>query len=184
MNKPFEPKGDRPLWEEVYDLAKDAAPGTVLDFDALSQALGYDVSAQGASRTPILRASDRLLESENKVLHSVRGVGYRVAEPSEQEGLARGRQKRARKQIAKGVALVVNVDRNALTVEQRASVDALCQVLTAQNAMLRRHERRIATTERTIQQVDDRVTAMEALLWRHGIDVPPPNVTIEGEIVE
>lgn len=183
MNKPFEPKGDRPQWESVYDLAKNAKPSTVLTFAELSEVLGYDVSAQGASRTPILRASERLLESENKVLHSVRGVGYRVAEPSEQEGLARGRQKRARKQIAKGVALVVNVDRNALTAEQRNSVDALCQVLTAQNAMLRRHDRRIGSVERTIREVDDRVSAMEALLRRHGIPVPE-NVTIDGEIVE
>ena len=182
MTRPFQPKGDRALWEEVFLLAQDAEPGTVLTFDDLSAVLGYDVSAQGSSRTPILRASDRLLESRNKVLTSVRGVGYRVVEPSEQEGLARGRQRRARRQIAKGVSLVVNVDRNALTIEQRASVDALCQVLTAQNAMLRRHDRRIGTVERTVQEVDSRVTVMEALLRRHGIDLPQGR-TIEGEIV-
>ena len=133
-------------------------------------------------RTSIWQLRETLLTKHKLILRPVAGVGYRVVEPSEQEGLARGRQRRARRQIAKGVSLVVNVDRNALTIEQRASVDALCQVLTAQNAMLRRHDRRIGTVERTVQEVDSRVTVMEALLRRHGIDLPQGQ-TVEGEIV-
>lgn len=174
----FEPKNDMPLWEMMYNLAERYEPGQLIPYSVISETLGYDITLPGASRAPIYKASQRLLTSKCRTLKAKPREGYRVAEASEHENLARDRQGRARRQISKGVSIAANVDKNALTPAQRTSIDALCQVLSAQNAMLRRHDARIGDVEKSMRVVDDRVTVMEQLLRRNGI--PVPNTTVIG----
>jgi hypothetical protein len=179
----FKPKGDKPMWAKVLDLVEDLPSGTIVKFAELEAVLGYDPSQPGAARHPIRKAADYLLESKSRTLRAERGIGYRVAEATEHEGMARGRQRSARRQVSKAVALTLHVDRNALTEAQRTSIDALGQVLSAQNAMLRRHDVRITDVEIDVRQVDDRVAALEALLKRNGLAIPAAE-TIVAEVVE
>jgi hypothetical protein len=180
MSNPFEPKNAIPQWEAVFNLAEPRKAGDIISYGELSEVLGYDVTLPGATRSPIYKASERLLSLKNRTLRVVPRTGYRIAEAKEHEGLARGRQRRARRQITKGVALAKFVDWGALTKEQQVSLDKLGMVLAAQNAMLRRHDARIGDVETSVRSVDDRVTVMEALLRRHGIPVPE-RTTVEGE---
>lgn len=176
----FTPKGDAPLWQAVYDHAANLNPGDLIGYDMLTVLLGYDPSSPGASRGPIHTAARRLLTDHDRTLVSVRGKGYKVALASEHEGLARAGQRSARRSLKRSHEVAVHVDRNALTVEQQSSLDALAHVLAAQNAMLKRHGNRIAVVETTTTTHDARLDVLEATLRKHGIDVPQPR-TVEGE---
>lgn len=184
----FQPKGDKAQWEKIFDLVVDLPPGTVVTFAQLRKVLGYDISQVGRSRGPVHKASEHLLAEKKRALMPERGKGYRVAKASEHEGLARKEQRSARKKVASAVALTVNVDRNELTDEQRASIDAFAQVVAAQAVMLSRQsirighaEKRIGHTEERIGQVDSRVGVLEALLRHHGVNVPVDPETIDAD---
>lgn len=180
---PFTPRGERPLWREVYDHAMTLDTNDVIDWQCLKDLIGYDPSLPGSSRTPILTASRRLLREHSRLLVSVRGKGYRIAEAAEQEGYARGDQRSARRKLTNAHAKAVHVNKNDLTETQRASIDALAHVLAAQNAMLKRHDVRLTTVEETAKVQDARLDVLEATLRRHGIDVPD-RTPIPGEVVE
>lgn len=176
----FEPKDDKALWRKVYDIAVEMEPGELLGWDQLEQILGYDpgVPGMGAGRTPIYTASRRMLKEHSKTLISVRGKGYRVAYAHEQEGMARSKQRVARRQIRHGMDLAVHVDVRQLTPSQRRSIEAVAHVLAAQNAMLARHEERISDVEQIQERTDDRVAALEAALRQFGIPIPRSEVVI------
>jgi hypothetical protein len=170
------------MWRAVYDHALLLEPGDIIDWAALEKLLDYDPSAPGASRSPILTASRRLLTDHSRCLVSVRGVGYKVAKAEEQEGIGRSYQRGARRKLRKAVDVTTFVDRNALDETQRKSLDALAHVLAAQNAMLKRHDTRITTVETATQKQDARLDVLEATLRKHGIDVPQQQ-TINGEVL-
>jgi len=176
MTTPFTAKGDQPLWQAVYDHAVLLAAGDMISYATLADLLGYDPSEPGRSRSPIYAASRRLLTEHDRTLVAVKGKGYRIAYAHEHEGIARGKQRGARRRIRSAVAISTHVDVRQLTPTQRRSLEAVAHVLAAQNAMLSRHDARIGAAEKDIRRVDDRIAALEATLTRHGIEVP-------GEIV-
>ena len=176
----FTPKGEQPLWQAVYDHAMTLEPGELIGWDRLTVILGYDPQPAGASRTPILTASKRLLTDHGRTLVSVRGKGYRVAHAKEHEGIGRGFQRSAQRKLRRGVEVTTCVDRNALTESQRSSLDALAHVLASQNAMLKRHDARIGVVETVTQDQDARLDVLEATLRKHGIEVPKQR-TVQAE---
>jgi hypothetical protein len=180
----FQPKDGKAQWEKVFDLVRDLPPGTVVTFKQLSQVLGYDISQAGRSRGPVHKASEYLLAEKKRALVPDRGKGYRVALASEHLGLARKEQASARRKVDSAVALTVNVDRNQLTLEQRAAVDAFAHVVAAQAVMLSRQNVRIDRAEQRIEKVDDRVTVLEALLRHHGVNVPKDPGVVDVEDVD
>ena len=179
----FKPKGDVAMWRAVHDHAAALSPGDLIPYATLSDLLGYDLTVPGASRTPIQVAGRRLLDSHERTLIAVRGVGYRVALASEHEGLARGGQRSARRKLARAHTVAVRVDRNQLTTEQQSSLDAFAHVLAQQNAMLKRNERRVAAVETSVREHDERIEVLEATLRRHGIAAPKVE-TIAGEAAD
>lgn len=178
----FTPKGDAPLWQAIYDEAVLLEPGDVIGFDRLAVLLGYDPQPAGASRTPIHTASRRLLKDHDRTLLSVRGKGYKVAHASEHEGIARQKQRSGRRQIRRAHTVATHVDRNALTVDQRTSLDAFAHILAQQNSMLKRHDKRLTAVESSSTTHDARLDVLEQVLRTHGIEVPKSQ-TVEGETV-
>ena len=55
----FRPKGDKPMWEKVFDLVVDMPSGTVVKFSELEAVLGYDPARPGAE-FPRVRGAGRL----------------------------------------------------------------------------------------------------------------------------
>jgi hypothetical protein len=168
----FIPKGEKPLWQLVYDHAVRLTPGDLITWADFEQLLGYDPSVAGASRGPIHTASRRLLRDHDRTLTSVRKRGYRVAFANEHEPIARSGQRSATKKLRRSADVAVHVDRNALTPKEASSLDSLAHVLTAQAAMLKRQERRITGVEADVQRQDDRLDVLEATLRKHGIEIP------------
>src|SRR5882672_3658530 len=76
--EPFKPSGEQPKWRPIYDLALTRAPDDLITYDELEQALGYDVTSPGASRSPIYAASKRLLNEHDRALVADPTKGYRI----------------------------------------------------------------------------------------------------------
>jgi hypothetical protein len=178
--KLFQPKGDLPMWRLVYDACKDKPAGTLIPHADLSDMLGYDITAPGASRTPITVAAKKMLREYDRTLRAERGQGYRVARAEEHLGLAKSSHRSARRKLNRAVDLTSHVDRSQLTERGIKAIDELGHVMRLQAAMLSRHDQRITTVEKTVDRVDDRVLALEQAIRKLGGTIPSLTV-VEGE---
>lgn len=173
----FEPAGAEARWRSVYTLAKGKPVGTILTYGQLDEATGSDIRAQ---RDPVTKAARMLERDQRRTLVVVRNQGYRIAAADEHEGLARKRNRRARKQIATGRSILQGTRREELTPDAAKRIDALALTYSAHEDMLRRLERRAQRQEEGLQDVrrrtsataadhDERLSRLEALMRRAGI---------------
>lgn len=177
MRKPFQPIGDEAMWRPVYDWDKAATAGTIITYDDLAALVGHDVKAD---RYPIREAMRHLEQDAHKTLAVVRRIGYRVAEPAEHITLARQHQKRARRQTKRALGRTGSVDRSALTVDERARIDALELNLQRQSAFLGRLADRVERVEMdqtgavvVSEHHEKRIAALESSLAKFNGDVNP-----------
>lgn len=175
---PFKAKGDVPKWQMVYNVLALAKPGDIITYDDLDAALEEDFRS---NRHPLGRAVKELLEHDSRTVEVVRGEGYRIVEAREHERLARGRQKRARRQLSAGLRTARGTDRSSLTVDELMRLDRLEANIADQMEAMRRHESRIAKLEEVAksgakqkssddEQRDQRVERLYEALARAGID--------------
>jgi hypothetical protein len=102
---------------------KDHEPGDIFTYAEIGAALeaGTDKTYPVPRvRAAVVSASPRLLKEQQRALHNVKLVGYRLAFAKEHSGLARQRQRRADVQLKRGLQLLKNVrldemDENART---------------------------------------------------------------------
>ena len=168
----FEPKGEKPEWEMLYDFLKQVGKGEVVEYQQLSNALGRDLLK---SRTPIYKAMQRLEAQDNRSLANVPGVGYRITTAQEHEGLARSHHLRSRRQLKKSHSKIKSADRTELSREERQRFDALEMAVKQQADMLRRLESRVTRVEerQEVQQdaTSEKLDKLTEALKRHGIEV-------------
>lgn len=170
----FDMKGDRPMWQVVYDKLVTLDVGDVIK-DAELSALLPDAS-EGSVRSAFHRALRELETTHPRTLDRVRLIGYRVVEAREHERLARGQHKRARRRIGAALRKAHSADRTKLTREERRRLDAVEDQLGRQQEMIRRLdtrtkaiEERTAVNEKDTARQTDRIDALVDLLRRHGI---------------
>ena len=116
----------------VIDLVAGQPPGKLFEFKDLITALGKgsDRTYQVAdARQIVLQANSRLLKEHKRVLHSVRGVGYRIAEAEKHNPLALDRKKRSEAQLKKGIELLRNVKWDELGEQARIAHEGTLLVL-------------------------------------------------------
>lgn len=173
----FETKGTRAEWVLVYEALTKLGVGDTLPFEDLDALLGRDFRND---RNPIYRATKELEVNDKRTVDSVRGVGYRIVEAREHEGLARRHHKRSRRQLTKAVAKAASADRAALTVEERKRIDGMELSLRQHAQMIRRlserdeqREQQIKTLRRDtnadVAALSERVDRLTDLLERHGV---------------
>ncbi len=174
----FETKNNVAEWRIVYDALAKLGVGDTLDFDQLDELLGRDFRDD---RGPIYRAMKELEANDKRTVDSVRGVGYRVVEAREHEGLARRHHKRSRRQLGKAVAKAASADRSAMTAEERKRIDGMEMSLRQHAQMIRRlserdeqREQQIKTLRRDttadVAALSERVDRLTDLLERHGVE--------------
>lgn len=179
--KPFEPKGDLPEWQLIYQRVSTLDEGTVLTYDDLDEVLGRDFRGD---RSPIYRCIGELEKVDHRTLAVVRGSGYRIAAANEHERLAVGHHRRSRKQMRKAVSKAASADRSKLTPEERKRIDGLEMSLRQHADMIRRLEARDEQrqaeikalrrdTSADVAEISERVDRLTALLERHGVTTPP-----------
>lgn len=171
--RPFEPKGDVAEWRLAYRAIEGLRVGDTITHAELDEALGRPFVDD---RGPIYRAVRELEDEQKRTMTVVRGRGYRVVEAREHEGLARGHQKRSRRQLAKGLRKLRSVNRSKLTAEERDRFDAIETRMARVESMVRTlHKRQVVTEARTAkveQATDDtaaQVARLEEQLRRKGL---------------
>ncbi len=112
MGENFLPKGAEPEWKMIYSVLIGMQVGQVLDYGMLDAVLGRSFLE---SRTPIYRARRELFATHQRMLANMSGVGYRVIEPEEHEGVARDHIRRGHRQIATAKRIVVDTPRQGLS---------------------------------------------------------------------
>lgn len=182
--EPFEPVGSEAQWRMVYKAISALGVNDVITYEQLGEALGRDFLED---RAPIYRAMQELEREDKRTLTNVRNVGYRVAEPGEHEGLAKGHVRRSRRQLNKAKGRVDSADRNGLDAETRRRLDDmgvhLAQVgraVTKLNRKVSEHDEALKdvrekakadrrTVKADVAVLDDRVARLEAMLEKHGM---------------
>ena len=182
MIKLFEPVGERPQWQIVYDRIVTMEIGDTISHDELRELLP---NAPRSSRDGALMKAIRQIEDDRKrTLSNVRGVGYRMAAAAEHEGLARSKHKRAKRQLAGAQRKARSADRTLLSPEERRRINAIEDHLGQQQQMIRRLDARVERTEQGLREVRrtqkqesaevvERLDKLTELLQRHGISDEP-----------
>lgn len=148
----------------VIDLVRGAEAGRVFTFaefkDALAEGTGREYAAQDVHGA-VGSALQRLLHEQQRTLHSVRGVGYRLAEAKDHSRLALDRKRRSDVQLRRGYQTLTNVRWDELDPEARKAHEGTLMLVGALYQHQRYAERRAAATEAAIEKVTQRIEALE-----------------------
>jgi hypothetical protein len=110
----------------LYDFLCELPHGTTVTYDDLDKVLGRDCRKQ---RSPILRAAAMLEKDAKRTLVCERGVGYRIAHPSEHADLAVGRVRKSRRVLNGAARVAAAADRRQLTDAENARLDQMTVLL-------------------------------------------------------
>jgi biotin operon repressor len=170
---PFVPKGDAAEWRAIYGYLVTLAPDTVVTIKKIEELLGRDL---GQNRSPVYRAIKELERNHSRTLATVRGTGYRVAQPQEHLGLSLSHSSRARRNLKRGYERSTSADRAMLEPVMAARLEAyeattsrLIQFLGHMARTIDQQAHRIGEVEQASAQTNERVDAVERALKRHGL---------------
>ena len=123
----------------VIETVAEGDPGTVFDHDVLIAALQKN-TARAISRSTVCAAvqaaNRRLLKEYQRTLHSIRGVGYRLAAASDHTRLAQGRRRRADRQLAVGLATLQHVRWDEMDENARKAHEGQLMVMASLHQMV------------------------------------------------
>lgn len=167
----FQPMGDMSESDRVVLLMVDTPVGGVITYEDLDRVLGRPFREV---RVPFYTALERFHRehSERGTFRNVPNVGYeRVVDFEATTSIAKGRRKRARKQLRKSRAVLGSTDRSGMTMEERQELNGLIERtgrLEREFAIHRRHvdevRERAATTERRQDATEKTVDEMRQLI--------------------
>lgn len=184
MQEPFEVRGDLPEWKMIYDRLKTLKIDEMVTYEDLYLVLGRVFQED---RSPLYRAVKELEHHDSRTLVNVRGQGYRVAHPSEHEGLAKGHVRKSHRQLTKARSRADSADRSGLDPETRKRLEALSVHLGAVHRMVVKLNRKTSEQDEALMKVrrqvqrdrresqedlaalSDRLDQVHSLLERHGI---------------
>lgn len=174
----FEIKGDRAMWRILYeDKLRDMEIGEVVCYEELEGLLPH--AAEGSWRSAFTRAMKEMEIHHRRTFANVRGVGYKMVEAQEHEGLAHMHRRRSYRQLKRGVQRVASADRSRLNTEEIQRFERLEINFSRQEQMIRRLNERTTANEKAIQdarrqssaevaEVQGRVERLEQLLRERG----------------
>lgn len=174
----FEVTGRESQWKTIYRELSRLAVGTTVSLKELQDLIPH--AAPNSVRPAFYRAVKEVELRDQRTFVSVRGVGWRVAEAKEHEGLAKRQRKFARRRVDAGLRIAAAADRSLLTAVERQSLDRLQQHMMTQQSMLRRlavreEERLIPAAQLTVAEstlpaeVHGEVQKLMQLLNKHGM---------------
>lgn len=136
MSNLFTPKGAVAQWRTVYEHLITLSVGDVITHEQLAGLIPE--AAESSIRQAFYRAVKELEDENSRTFASVRGVGYRMAEAREHEGLAQNHHRRSRRQLGRARRKLISADRSRLTADEKSRFTALEVHVSQQQAMLRR----------------------------------------------
>jgi hypothetical protein len=160
---PVEPTRRRARWRVIYeDLMRGQPENHVITYEEMASALGLDPIADrpviiGAAR----RAIAELEESDNRSAVSVRGVGYRMAEPGEHLKIGRARKQRSEVALRGARRAVVNVDLSRVPEHERPALLGLARLVEAQLDFNDRAQKRMDRLDDLLAEHEERLSRLE-----------------------
>lgn len=148
-NHRFKPKGYVPEWQRVYTRLLALEIGETVTYEELTRVLRRPFED---GRSPFYTAMRKLQKEKQRTLRNVKGVGYEVVQPREHLGLARSHIRRSHRQLGRASERL-EVDRSALTRDERQKVDDLAQHLAKTHGEVLRLNRRASDNERALEEV-------------------------------
>jgi hypothetical protein len=143
-------KSDRTVLLELFFSGK---AGQVYTFDEIGAALSKDstrVFNTAAVRSAVGASYRALLKEQSRAIHSVRGVGYRLAEASDHNRLAVIRKTRADKQFATGMLTLQQVRWDEMPTDARHAHEGTLMLYSALHQQQRAMESRLSRVENAI----------------------------------
>lgn len=146
----------RAEWRVIYDHAVGLPYGSSLTFEQIASMLGTD------DRDRAYRAvarCNRQFTHENKprVLGGVRGMGYRVLQPSEYTPMAMGYQKRARRSLTTAVDIMRAAPLEDMNPSQREWHHKIAMVLMDNEMRLKSQEQWQKEAEARLEELEQRM---------------------------
>lgn len=175
----FEPIGEKPRWELVYEELQTLDVGDVLTYERLYELC--DSKSKEAVRPPYYKAVNRWGAERKRAMRPLPTVGYVVVDAAEHEPIARGHHRSARRKLARSRKTLANADRSRLSSEDRErfdrmevhlsrQADAIRRLDTKVDAAISESRRQHAVTAEKMEDTTKRVAQLEDTLRRHGID--------------
>lgn len=150
----FKPRGDRPLWEVVYELLVATPVGGVVTYQQMAKALRMNTETDRHRMQMVMRqAAQRHEKADKRAVDAVPNVGYRIVEAPEHLVLARRHQRRSSKSLQRGYSKSVNVDLSALDPQARHAFEIVAQAFSMQMDFNRRIDVRQKRLEQEVQQI-------------------------------
>lgn len=149
----------------LLDYFKNGMPGRVYTHAELADVLSAGTSRRYAVRdvrAVVAGLYTRLLKEQQRAIHSVRGLGYRLAYAKDQSGLALTRKRRSDVQLKKGLETLQHVAWHELDPDARKAHEGTLMVVGALWANQQALERRQSDVERAISNLTQRVEEMSA----------------------
>lgn len=140
--------------EVVIDLVKMGAPGEVYTYQQIADALSVGTDhAYGVSevRTIVAGCYARLLKEQQRALHNVRRVGYRLAHANDHNRLALVRTKKADVQMRRGFETLTHVRWDEMDAEHRKVHEGTLLVVGALYQQQQAMDRRLSAVEAAIR---------------------------------
>lgn len=161
-------KDGRSNSQVLLDTVKNGAPGQVYTYADLATALGAGCNRVYSERdvqTVATQAYPRLLKEQERALHNVRNVGYRLAPAAYHLTLASNRNEKADKQLLRGLQTLQNVKWGEMDDNQRKAHEGQLLLSGAIYQQMKALERRQSNIEAAIKKV---------------IGTPPPPDALPG----
>lgn len=150
---PFQPVGEQARWRYAFELFEEAETGTVVSYDELAEAMGLDpVKDRMTIQNAVQQAIPKLEKECRRTVESVRGAGYRVADPKGHLRRAYKHSTKAVRSLKRGQSAADNVDLN--TVDDPAVRKALEAMQGAIAGQIEAHRRVVAKVMRQERAID------------------------------
>lgn len=163
MSDHFRPIGERARWLDLLDLLRAAHINEVVTYAAMAAALDLDPEKdRTAIRSALYRAAKEHEAVDKRAVVAVPNEGYRIVEPQEHLGLARGHQKRFFRALVRGHSKAVNVDMSKIEPEARKALEMVGTVIALQLDFNRRAEAKLAAHEKAIKSLTEATERTDA----------------------
>jgi hypothetical protein len=140
----------------VLDLVQGGEPGRVYTFDEIAEALSVGATREfnrSDVRSIVAGANQRLLKEQQRVLHNVRHIGYRIAEAKDHRSLALTHKHRADVQLLRGYQRLTHVRYEEMDANARAAHEGTLMVVGALYQQQKAMDRRLTAVEAAIQNL-------------------------------
>ena len=145
--------------EVLAEVVAAAAPGSLLAYEDLAEALGKGASREYARKdvqASVNRAEHKLATEHCRALANVRNQGYRVALAGEHQTLAGRKKDKAGKLLKRGLTILQHVDWDAMDENTRRAHEGQLMVVGALHSAMTGLNRRMDRIEQAILHSTDK----------------------------